>query len=296
MPSFDRSWQLVALLMLVIGGLILAGGVALGWNSFQLVLHGQRAVGEVVELRREDDMYAPVLRFALPGGEMKEVKDLATGSPDFAVGDKVGLFYSLRDPGDFRIDTFDRLWLSSILVVAFAGFWLLFGAVAWALSRGAEMAVVGESAFTLIAAAALIAGIWVLRDTWQLYTGGTRTSGTILEIRATRQTVEETVTEPGGRETRRDVSTTSYAPVVRFTTKEGREIEFQGRGGSDTPFAAGERVNVIYDPVHPANARIVSFVDLWFPAAVAFCVAFLFSGAAWLSRWSRRRSRSQGIS
>lgn len=298
MPSLDRSWQLVALFMLGIGGLILAGGLALGWNSLQLVRHGDRATAEVVELRREDDMYAPVLRFRLPNGEMKEVKDLATGAPGFAVGDKVFVFYDRRDPGSFRIDTFERLWLSSILVVGFACFWLLFAAIAWALSRGADMAVVGESAFALIAVAAFVVGGFVLRDTWHLYTGGTRTVGTVLEIRETRETVEETVTQPDGRQTSRDVSTTSYAPVVRYTTQEGREIEFHGRGGSDTPFAAGQRVDVIYDPDHPANARIVTFIDLWLPTAVCFAVAFLFGGAVFVSRWSRRRpgSPSQGIS
>ena len=73
----DRDWRWISWAVLGIGGLILAGGLALGLGSLRHVLHGERADGEVVEMRREGDMYAPVVRFRLPGGEMQEVKDLA---------------------------------------------------------------------------------------------------------------------------------------------------------------------------------------------------------------------------
>ncbi len=77
---------------------------------------------------------------------------------------------------------------------------------------------------------------------------------------------------------------------MRFTTPEGREIEFHGRGGSGAAFTAGEMVNVVYDRSQPGHARIVSFVDLWLPAAVSFAVALIFGAAVRLSRWSRRRA------
>jgi hypothetical protein len=82
----------------------------------------------------------------------------------------------------------------------------------------------------------------------------------------------------------------SYAPVVRFITSDGREIEFHGRGGSDRAVSPGDRVTVVYDPANPIRARIVSFLDLWLPAVVAFGVAILFGGSVWLSRWSRGRA------
>jgi Protein of unknown function (DUF3592) len=89
---------------------------------------------------------------------------------------------------------------------------------------------------------------------------------------------------------RRQVERSSYAPVVRFTTTEGREIEFHGRGGSETSLVEGDRVTVIYDPAHPIRAYIATFLDFWLPSAAAFGVAFLFGGSVWLSRWSRRRA------
>jgi hypothetical protein len=76
-------------------------------------------------------------------------------------------------------------------------------------------------------------------------------------------------------------------PVVRFTTAEGREIEFFGRGGSGTSYREGDVVTVAYDPEKPIDAHIVSFVDLWLPAVVAWGVAILFGGCVWLSRHFR---------
>ena len=287
----DNSWRWISGLILGIGGLILVGGLALGLGSLRHVLHGERADGEVVEMRREGNMYAPVVRFRLPGGETQTVTDLASGAPDFAVGDKVTILYMPQDPRDFRIDTLDRLWFSAIFVTIFGAFWMLFGIVAWALSRGIDLAVMGETAFAVIAVGAGLIGIFVLWSAADLYTGGVRTEGVVLENRESRRTESETVRRADGREVERTVERVSFAPVVRFTTREaGREIEFRGRGGSDRAFAPGERVTVIYDPANPIRARIVSFVDIWLPSAAAFAVAFVFGGAVWLSRQVRRRS------
>jgi Protein of unknown function (DUF3592) len=288
--AVDRSWRRIAWIILGIGGLILAGGLALGWGSLRHVLWAERADGEVIEIRREGDMYAPVLRFRLPDGETQEVKDLGSGAPDFAVGDRVTVLYMPEDPEDFRIDTFERLWFSTIFVTVFAGFWLLFGTIAWALSNEVELYVVGERVFAVIAGAALVIGVFVLWNTVELYNAGARTEGTVLEVRRTQSTQDEYVTRPDGSEYRRTVERSSFAPVIRFATSDGREIEFHGRGGSDTALAEGDRVTVIYDPANPIRARIVSFLDLWLPAVAAFGVAVLFGGSVWLSRWSRRRA------
>lgn len=287
----DNSWRWIAGLILGIGGLILVGGLALGLGSLRHVLHGERADGEVIEMRREGDMYAPVVRFRLSSGETQTVEDLASGAPDFAVGDRITILYMPQDPRDFRIDTFDRLWFSAIFVTIFGAFWMLFGIVAWALSRGIDLAMVGETAFTVVAGGALLIGIFVLWSAADLYTGGVRTEGIVLENRESRRTESETVQQADGREVERTVERVSFAPVVRFTTREGgREIECHGRGGSDRAFASGERVTVIYDPANPIRARLVSFVDIWLPSAAAFAVAFVFGGAVWLSRRVRRRA------
>jgi len=284
----DRDWGWIAWVILAIGGLILAGGLALGLGSLRQVLHGERADGEVIEMRREGNMYAPVVRFRLPSGQTQEVKDLASGAPDFAVGDKVAILYMPQEPRDFRIDTFDRLWFSAILVSLFGGFWLLFAAIAGALSRGVDLFLIGESAFAVIAVVAGLIGVFVLWSAADLYTGGVRANGLVQEIRESRRTEQESVRLSDGRDVQRTVERTSFVPVVRFTTLEGREIEFHGRGGSGTSFAPGQRVTVIYDPTNPIRARIVSFVDIWLAPVVPFAVAMIFGGVVVLSRRVRR--------
>lgn len=289
--AMDRDWRWISWAILGIGGLILAGGLALGLGSLRHVLHGERADGEVIEILREGDMYAPVVRFRLPGGGMQEVTDLASGAPDFAAGDKVTILYMPQDPRDFRIDTFDRLWFSAIFVTVFGALWLLFGAVAWALSRGIDLAVVGESAFAVIASGAVLIGAFVLMSAADLYTGGVRAEGIVLENRESKRSEAESVRRADGSDVDRTVERVSFAPVVRFMTREGgREIDFHGRGGSERAFAQGDRVTVIYDPANPIRARIVSFVDIWLPSAVAFAVAAVFGGAVWMSRRVRRRA------
>ena len=287
--AVDTSWRWIAWTILGIGGLIAAGGVLMGLGNLRHVLYGERADGIVTEVVRDGDMYAPVVRFRLPQGEAVEVKDLGSGAPDFSTGDAVTVLYLPENPQDFRLDTFERLWLVPIFLFGFGGFWLTFGAVAWALSRNADLTLIGERAFSVISLSALLIGVLVLWSAIDLYASGGRARGTVTEIRESRSIVTEEVTTPAGREVRRDVERISFAPIVRFTTPEGREIEFHGRGGSGTSFTAGEVVNVVYDRSQPSRARIVSFVDLWLPAAVAFAVSLIFGAAVRLSRWSRNR-------
>lgn len=298
MKVVDRTWQRISWLILGIGAAILAGGLALATGSLRHILHGEQAGGEVIEMRREGDMYAPVVRFRSGDGRVHLVKDLASGAPEFAVGDRVTVLYMPGDGGSFRLATFERLWLSAIMIILFGGFWMLFGVVAWALSRGAPLFVVGEGAFAVIAVSAAVVAALTLSNAFGLYVDGQRAEGVVVEIRETQRTENERVARPDGGEGRRTVQRVSHAPVIRFATRGGREIEFHGRGASETSLAAGDRVVVVYDPTDPMRARIVSFLDLWLPSAVALAVAMLFGGAVLLSRRTRRRPppASQGTS
>jgi hypothetical protein len=284
----DKSWRWISWVILGIGGLIVAGGLARGHGSLTLVLYGERAPGVVTEIVREGDLYAPVFRFRLPGGESHAVKGLGAGAPEFAVGDEVTVLYAPNNPDNFAIDEFAQLWQSAIIVTGFGSLWLMFGAVAWALARNVELAVLGERVFMTIAAVAAVLGVVATWNASALYRTGLRADGRVTEIRASRYTDQVEVPLRGGREWRRDVERTSYAPIVRFTTEEGREIEFFARGGGGISYQEGDVVTVAYDPEWPINAHIVSFVDLWLPAVAAWGVAILFGGCVWLSRRVRR--------
>ncbi len=237
--AMDMGWRQIAWAILGIGGLIVAGGILLGLGNLRHVLYGDRADGVVVDIVREGSMYSPVVRFRLPNGELQEVTDLGSGAPDFSKGDLVTVLYMPEDPQNIRLDTFERLWMVPIIAIGFGCFWLMFGAIAWALSCNADLAQVGERAFTTISITSLVIGIFALWSATDLYASGGRAQGTVVEIRKSSSIVTEEVTLATGREVRRDVEQVSYAPVVRFTTQEGREIEFHGRGGSGTSFAEG---------------------------------------------------------
>jgi hypothetical protein len=48
-------------------------------------------------------------------------------------------------------------------------------------------------------------------------------------------------------------------PVVRYTTHEGQEVQFESSFGTSPRFApAGQQVQVLYNPADPSDARIAS--------------------------------------
>jgi len=56
----------------------------------------------------------------------------------------------------------------------------------------------------------------------------------------------------------------TYAPVVRFATADGENVEFTSETASNPPgYSRGERVDVIYRPLAPQHAKIDDFTSLW---------------------------------
>lgn len=102
--------------------------------------------------------------------------------------------------------------------------------------------------FAAVGVVVLVVGAVVFVRTAQFVAGAERGTGTVIEL--SRGTNSE-----GG---------VTYYPVVRFTTSEGEAIEFVSSTGSSPPFAVpGDRVDVLYDPDDPYNAKLDGFLDLW---------------------------------
>jgi hypothetical protein len=60
-------------------------------------------------------------------------------------------------------------------------------------------------------------------------------------------------------------SSRSVAPVVEFTTVDGRKVQITGSISSSPPaYDRGERVRVLYDAANPNAARIDSKLEMWF--------------------------------
>jgi hypothetical protein len=74
-----------------------------------------------------------------------------------------------------------------------------------------------------------------------------------------------------------------YYPVVRFTTAEGRTVEFSSSSGSSSPPDVGDRVEVRYDPDDPQDAELSGFFDLWGWTIALGGLGILFSAFALFS-------------
>lgn len=62
---------------------------------------------------------------------------------------------------------------------------------------------------------------------------------------------------------------TLYRPVLRFRTHAGEETECRTTVGSSTPgFQVGQRLDVLYNPEEPSDARITGFMQLWLPTLI----------------------------
>jgi hypothetical protein len=69
---------------------------------------------------------------------------------------------------------------------------------------------------------------------------------------------------------------TTYAPIVTFTTADGRSFKFRSQvGGDEDDYSVGQQVTVLYSPDDPMNAEIKAFSPLWFPV-IALSVIGLF--------------------
>ena len=64
-------------------------------------------------------------------------------------------------------------------------------------------------------------------------------------------------------------------PVVRFQTQDGRTVEFESKTGTSSfSQGPGERVEVLYDPLKPEEARIKTFMMLWFVPMIFVVLGF----------------------
>lgn len=71
-------------------------------------------------------------------------------------------------------------------------------------------------------------------------------------------------------------------PEIKFTTKEGKEIEYP-QGGLIFGYRVGDEVSVYYDSQNPKNAVIENFGALWGFPILAFLlgICFICAGLFW---------------
>lgn len=75
----------------------------------------------------------------------------------------------------------------------------------------------------------------------------------------------------------RSSDSTTYQPIVEFTTDTGIVTEFVSSSGSNPPsYHRGETVEVLYDRADPYNARINGFFSLWGGATIVGGIGAVF--------------------
>ena len=81
-------------------------------------------------------------------------------------------------------------------------------------------------------------------------------------------------------------------PTFQFATRDGHVMTFTSSAGSTAqPYADGERVRIAYDPQHPEDARLLSFLTLWMAPTLLCAAGLLLSGGAVLVRTALARQR-----
>ena len=91
-------------------------------------------------------------------------------------------------------------------------------------------------------------------------------TGTVTEVKI------RTSTSPSSEGTR--VWRYRY-PVVRFQTQDGRTVEFESETGTSSfSQGPGAQVEVLYDPLKSEEARIKTFMMLWFAPLIFSVLGF----------------------
>ena len=105
----------------------------------------------------------------------------------------------------------------------------------------------------------IAASIWGFAN-WRFISGSETAKGTVIKLNA------------GGSH-----------PEIKFTTKDGKEIEYP-QGGLIFGYSVGEEVEVYYDPQNPRNCVINAFGALRGFPLLAFILGVCFVCAALFSR------------
>lgn len=117
-----------------------------------------------------------------------------------------------------------------------------------------------KNTFGLIGLAMLIGTLLVYQNTQSFLATAHVTNGTVIDLVSSRSN-----------------NGTTYAPVVVFYTQDAKEIVFTSSSGSNpASFDINERVEVLYQPETPNDAKINSFFSLWGLCMIMGFLGFTF--------------------
>ncbi|WJS94153.1 DUF3592 domain-containing protein [Flavobacterium johnsoniae] len=114
--------------------------------------------------------------------------------------------------------------------------------------------------FSIIGACLLAGAIYLYIDKQAFLEKAETTQGTVIEMIP-----------------KRSKDSTTYSPVVSFTTKSGQEIAYTSSTSSNPPsYNVGENVQIFYDPANPNKAEINGFFSLWLGVIILGFIGIVF--------------------
>ena len=117
-----------------------------------------------------------------------------------------------------------------------------------------------EYVFPIIGAGLFIGACFVFANTLVFLKTAIPASGTVVELLPVKS----------------DESTT-YQPLVTFNDKKGTKIEFASGNSSNPPsYDVGEKVEVLYNPINPKNAKIKGFYTIWLGGVILAVAGAIF--------------------
>ena len=101
--------------------------------------------------------------------------------------------------------------------------------------------------FSFVGLGMLVAAFFWYSSSSDFSEKGVSTQGTVIDLVVNRSSDSRT-----------------YSPVVVFQNEAGKQIEFKSQVGSSSPdYSRGDKVEVLYLPESPEQAKINSFLALW---------------------------------
>ena len=126
------------------------------------------------------------------------------------------------------------------------------------MSAGSNIGVV----LSLVGALLLVIGIIIWINTRMFAARAQQVKGTVDHMKYTHSS-----------------DSTGYAPVFKFTTLKGENIQVASHLYSNPPeFKAGQVVDILYDPQNPHRARINKGSNLYFVPLLLTGMGLLFFG------------------
>lgn len=106
--------------------------------------------------------------------------------------------------------------------------------------------------FTLVGIGMLVGAFLIYKSTNSFLAQATKAEGTVVDLVQSKSS-----------------NSTTYRPVVHFINQDGQKIEFMSTAGSNPPsYSKGQKVEVLYRPTEPQNAKINGFFSLWGGSAI----------------------------